>query len=86
MTKAERNTAAHQAELAIDPLRTQLAALHLSYVLQQYEALATEAAAQHWSHVDYLEIKSNVVFGKFVLIRRQAVAEPVCCRSPVVRL
>lgn len=44
MTKAERNTAAHQAELAIDPLRTQLAALHLSYVLQQYEALATEAA------------------------------------------
>ena len=33
-----------------------------------------------------LEIKSNVVFGKFGLIRRQAVAEPVCCRSPVVRL
>ena len=32
------------------------------------------------------EIKSNVVFGKFGLIRRQAVAEPVCCRSPVVRL
>ena len=25
-------------------------------------------------------------FGKFGLIRRQAVAEPVCCRSPVVRL
>jgi len=35
---------------------------------------------------DRLEIKSNVVFGKFGLIRRQAVAEPVCCRSPVVRL
>ena len=33
-----------------------------------------------------LEIKSNVVFGKFGLIRRQAVAEPVCCLSPVVRL
>ncbi|OXC73379.1 beta-ketoacyl-[acyl-carrier-protein] synthase family protein [Caballeronia sordidicola] len=32
------------------------------------------------------EIKSNVVFGKLDLIRRQAVAEPVCCRSPVVRL
>jgi hypothetical protein len=32
------------------------------------------------------EIKSNVVFGKFGLIRRQAVAEPVCCLSPVVRL
>jgi transposase len=32
------------------------------------------------------EIKSNVVFGKFGLIRRQAVAEPVCCRSPVARL
>jgi hypothetical protein len=54
-TKAERNTTiAHPSELAIDPLRTQLAGLHLGYVLQHYEALATEAAAQHWSHVDYL--------------------------------
>src|SRR5260370_20391469 len=54
-TKAQRNTTtAHQSELAIDPLCTQLAGLHLGYVLQHYEALATEAVAQHWSHVDYL--------------------------------
>jgi hypothetical protein len=39
-----------------------------------------------WSGENSNEIKSNVVFGKFGLIRRQAVAEPVCCRSPVVRL
>ena len=37
-------------------------------------------------HATAQEIKSNVVFGKFGLIRRQAVAEPVCCLSPVVRL
>jgi putative transposase len=32
------------------------------------------------------ELLSNVVFGLIGAIRRQAVAEPVCCRSPVVRL
>jgi Lrp/AsnC family transcriptional regulator, leucine-responsive regulatory protein len=32
------------------------------------------------------ELMSNVVFARGGLIRRQAVAEPVCCRSPVVRL
>ncbi|WP_454830337.1 helix-turn-helix domain-containing protein [Paraburkholderia xenovorans] len=31
------------------------------------------------------ELMSNVVFARRGLIRRQAVAEPVCCRSPVVR-
>jgi hypothetical protein len=53
MTKVEHNTTiAHQSELAIDPLCTQLAGLHLGYVLEHYQALATEAA-QHWLHVDY---------------------------------
>jgi hypothetical protein len=32
------------------------------------------------------ELMSIVVFARRGLIRRQAVAEPVCCRSPVVRL
>jgi hypothetical protein len=54
MTKTERNTTVHESEAATDPLRTQLAGMHMSYVLQHYEDVATEAAAQHWSHVDYL--------------------------------
>ncbi len=32
------------------------------------------------------ELLSNLVFARRGVIRRQAVAEPVCCRSPVVRL
>ena len=32
------------------------------------------------------ELLSNVVFVLIGAIRRQAVAEPVCCPSPVVRL
>jgi DNA replication protein DnaC len=53
MTKAEQSTT-HQREPAIDTLPAQLTELHLSYVLQHYEALAGDAGAQHRSHVDYL--------------------------------
>src|SRR5260370_29286242 len=54
MTKTERNTTVHESVAATYPLRTQLAGMHMSYVLQHYEDVATAAAAQHWSHFDYL--------------------------------
>ncbi|QDX23574.1 DUF4102 domain-containing protein [Pandoraea pnomenusa] len=34
----------------------------------------------------FSELLSNLVFARGGVIRRRAVAEPVCCRSPVVRL
>lgn len=84
MTKAERNTTtAHQTELAIEPLRTQLAGLHLSYVLQHYEALATEAAAQHWTPVDYL---AHLVEGEAHRREDRSIARRVAlARFPVLK-
>jgi DNA replication protein DnaC len=35
-------------------LQAYLAALHLHFIREQYRALANEAAAQQWSHLDYL--------------------------------
>jgi len=35
-------------------LRAQLASLQLSYLSEHYEALAQQAADEHWSHVQYL--------------------------------
>jgi DNA replication protein DnaC len=35
-------------------LPAHLASLHLHFIREHYQALATEAAAQHWSHVDYV--------------------------------
>lgn len=83
-TKAQRNTTiAHPSELAIDPLRTQLAGLHLGYVLQHYEALATEAAAQHWSHVDYL---ANLIEGEAHQREDRSIARRVAlARFPVLK-
>jgi DNA replication protein DnaC len=37
-----------------DPLRTHLEYLKLPYVLEHYEPLAQSAAAEHWSHVEYV--------------------------------
>ena len=37
-----------------DPLRTHLGYLKLPYLLEHYEALAQTAAAEHWSHVEYV--------------------------------
>jgi DNA replication protein DnaC len=39
---------------ATDPLRAQLTALKLSYLLEHFEALAQQAAAEQWTHVEYL--------------------------------
>lgn len=37
-----------------DPLRAHLGYLKLPYLLEHYEALAQTAAAEHWSHVEYV--------------------------------
>jgi len=39
---------------APDPLRAHLASLKLSHLLEHYEPLAQQAAAEQWPHVDYL--------------------------------
>ncbi len=41
-------------ELPDNTLQVYLAALHLHFIRQQCQALATEAAAQQWTHLDYL--------------------------------
>src|SRR5258706_12302147 len=83
MTKAERNTTTHPSELIIEPLCTQLVGLHLGYVLQHYEALATEAAAQHWSHVDYL---AHLIEGETHRREDRSIARRVAlARFPVLK-
>lgn len=37
-----------------NPLHTHLGYLKLSYLLEHYEPLAQTAAAEHWSHVEYV--------------------------------
>ena len=44
-----------QAQLDADTtLRSQLSALNLPFMLENYQALAQSAADKHWSHLDYL--------------------------------
>ena len=44
-----------QAQLdAATTLRSQLSALNLPFMLENYQALAQSAADKHWSHLDYL--------------------------------
>jgi len=44
-----------QAQLdAATTLRSQLSALNLPFMLENYQALAQSAAEKHWSHLDYL--------------------------------
>jgi len=41
-------------EPATDSLRTQLASLKLSYLLEYFESLTQQAGAEQWSHIEYL--------------------------------
>jgi DNA replication protein DnaC len=41
-------------QAATEVLRTQLASLKLSHLLERFEPLAQEAGAEQWSHVEYL--------------------------------
>ncbi|MEF8705499.1 MAG: IS21-like element helper ATPase IstB [Candidatus Accumulibacter sp. UW27] len=41
-------------QAATETLRTQLASLKLSHLLERFEPLAQEAGAEQWSHVEYL--------------------------------
>lgn len=44
----------NEAQTATDSLRAQLATLKLSFLLENFEALAQQAAAEQWSHVEFL--------------------------------
>lgn len=52
MTTERLNTSG--GHKATEPLRAHLASLKLSYLLEQFERLAQQAAAEQWPHVDYL--------------------------------
>ncbi|MGF6785688.1 DNA replication protein DnaC [Paraburkholderia sp. 35.1] len=81
-TKAESSAPQSGADSAAT-LRTQLMQLHLAYTLQHYEALASEAAAQHWSHVGYL---ARLVEGEAHRREDRSVARRVAlARFPVLK-
>lgn len=48
------DTLKRDADPATDALATQLASLHLTCILEQYESLASVAAEKQWPHVEYL--------------------------------
>jgi len=83
VTKADPTAAPHQGDTAVDPLHMQLTGLHMGYVLQHYEALATEAAAQHWSHIDYL---AHLIEGEAQRREDRSIARRVAlARFPVLK-
>ena len=54
MATTQTETAKPAALAASDPLSTQLTALRLPYIKAHSAELAQQAAANHWSHVEYL--------------------------------
>jgi DNA replication protein DnaC len=54
MTMRTNQPSATGHAAAGDPLPVHLTSLKLSYVLEHYEALVQQAAAEQWSHRDYL--------------------------------
>ena len=81
-TKAESSAPQSGAESAAT-LHTQLMQLHLAYTLQHHEALASEAAAQHWSHVEYL---ARLVEGEAHQREDRSIARRVAlARFPVLK-
>jgi DNA replication protein DnaC len=48
------DTLKRDASPSTDALATQLASLHLTCILEQYESLASVAAEKQWPHVEYL--------------------------------
>ena len=84
MMKAHRSMkTATQLSLPVDSLPLQLQALRLHYIHEHYEEIATQAAHDHWSHVDYLarlaegeahrredqSVKNRVKAARFPLIK-----------------
>ena len=65
-------------------LREQLQALRLSYLCEQYAALATEAAQKHWTHVDYL---ARLLDGETQVRHQRAVQRRIAAaRFPTIKL
>ena len=65
-------------------LREQLQALRLSYLHEQYAALATEAAQKHWTHVDYL---ARLLDGETQVRHQRAVQRRIAAaRFPTIKL
>jgi DNA replication protein DnaC len=54
LPKTDRLARQSRPGAPVDDLSAHLASLQLAYHLQHYEALAQQAAEQHWSHVEYL--------------------------------
>jgi DNA replication protein DnaC len=65
-------------------LQEQLQAMRLSYLHEQYAALAAEAAQKHWTHVDYL---ARLIDGESQTRHQRAVQRRiVAARFPTIKL
>jgi DNA replication protein DnaC len=65
-------------------LQEQLQAMRLSYLHEQYAALATEAAQKHWTHVDYL---ARLLDGETQARHQRAVQRRIAAaRFPTIKL
>ena len=65
-------------------LQKQLQAMRLSYLHEQYAALAAEAAQKHWTHVDYL---ARLIDGESQTRHQRAVQRRIlAARFPTIKL
>jgi len=65
-------------------LQEQLQAMRLSYLHEQYAALAAEAAQKHWTHVDYL---ARLIDGESQTRHQRAVQRRIlAARFPTIKL
>ena len=66
-----------------DALRSYLKALNLSFMLENYQALAQTAADKHWSHLDYF---SELLSGEFAARQDRRVQRCIkLARFPVLK-
>lgn len=73
----------HDADPATDALRMQLASLNLTFILEHYEPLATEAAEKQCSHVGYL---ARLIEGEAHRREDRSIARRVSlARFPVIK-
>jgi DNA replication protein DnaC len=83
MTMKAEALVKRNAESTTDALSTQLASLHLSYVREHYESLASEATSQQWSHVHYL---ARLIEGEALRREDRSIARRVSlARFPVLK-
>lgn len=73
----------HDTHSVTETLSAQLASLHLSYVLEHYEPLASEAAEQQWPHPEYL---AQLIEGEAHRREERSIARRVSlARFPVIK-